>query len=196
MRNVLGSVWMERQGGWMEPTHMAQNISIYTLPSQQFGKHRNRPPSSSVWPLGCGSGSLEGYPAAFPLGIVSTCRATPPFPCNCTGNLVICLDPVPQDRMGLGVLLAAVLHNTAQILHHSGPTSHPKPLSLPAPATSMSASKDCQKGGMLSSDPGPHSQLRGPTSREGPPGGRVEPDCYLGLQIPVATLPHPLLSLP
>lgn len=152
----------------MGPTHVAQNTSIDTPWSQQFGKHRNQPPSSSVWPLGCGPGSLEGYPAAFPLGIVSTCCATPPFPCNCTGNLVICLHLVPQDKMGLGVLLAAVLHNTVQILHHSSPTSHPKPRSLPAPATSMSASEDCQKRGMLSSDPGPHSQLRGPSPREGP----------------------------
>lgn len=120
MRTILprlvNGLRAELRGRWMGPTRVAQSISIYTPWSQQFGKHRDPPPSSSAWPLGCDSGSLEGHPSAFPLGTVSTCPATPPFPCICTGNLVICLPLVPQDRMGWGLLLAALLHNTAQIL--------------------------------------------------------------------------------
>lgn len=110
------------------------------------------------------------------ISLPSHCQQSPPSPADASiprrlrresGYL-----PPPSATGGDGGAQASVPQGTAQGLHHTWPCLSGKPDlgSLPAPAVSMSASENYWKRRRVSSDPGPHSQLRGLRSKEGPTG--------------------------
>lgn len=157
-------MWSCRVGG--QVPSLGQNISSYTPWSQHFEKCLLLT-LLGPWDVAllC---SLRGHPAAFPLPVVSTISCHTSFP-RCLHRESGYLPPPSATRWDeMKVPLAAVTTQHSSDSPLQRPHLSPKPCSCPNPAVSMSASKNYQKEQTMSSDLGPHSQLRGPSSREEP----------------------------
>lgn len=112
--------------------------------------------------------SLRGHPAAFLLPVVSTISCHTSFP-RCLHRESGYLPPPSATRWDeMRVPLAAVTSQHSSDSPLRWPHLPPEPCSCPNPAVSMLSSKNYQKGRTMSSDLGPHSQLRSPRSREEP----------------------------